>query len=181
MGKVIFSHPAWARLRSRLGERGKRDWPTRCSKKSDVGLGMADFGREPSQEYWRPASSAGKTFPSLTQARGNEALCECGTPYAIGARFCHFCGQSRAGNQQTRNPLKGWLDLNTIRTQFGLSTASMVLVLAAAIFVLATLMTGLVYNTSTLAEWQAVQTWRIEWLLATLAALVAAALFKTKT
>jgi hypothetical protein len=42
------------------------------------------------------------------------------------------------------------------------------------------MMTGLIYSTSTLAEWQAVQTWRIEWLLATGVALLAAMLFKSK-
>ena len=73
-----------------------------------------------------------------------------------------------------------WFDLDAIRTQFGLSTASLVFVLAAAIFLLATVMTGLIYSTSTLAEWQAVQTWRIEWLLATAVALLGAILFKNR-
>ena len=73
-----------------------------------------------------------------------------------------------------------WFDLDVIRTQSGLSTVSLVFVLAAAIFLLATVMTGLIYNTSTLAEWQAVQTWRVEWLLATVVALLAAILFKSK-
>jgi len=73
-----------------------------------------------------------------------------------------------------------WLDLDAIRTEFGLSTISLVFVLAAAMFLLATAMTGLIYKTSTLAEWQAVQTWRIEWLLATVVALLAAMLFKSK-
>jgi formate/nitrite transporter FocA (FNT family) len=45
---------------------------------------------------------------------------------------------------------------------------------------LATVLTGLIYNTSTIAEWQAVQTWRVEWLLATIGALLAALLFKAK-
>jgi hypothetical protein len=145
-------------------------------------MGMADMKRESAEEYWRPAPSAGNPFPTYgPQKHGNEASCAlCGTPYAIGARFCHFCGLSREGVQAKRNPIKNRLDLNAIRTQYGLSTASLVLVLAAAIFMIATMMTGLVYNTATLAEWQAVQTWRIEWLLATVAALLAAMLFKTK-
>ncbi len=73
-----------------------------------------------------------------------------------------------------------WFDLDVIRTQSGLSTVSLIFVLAATIFLLATVMTGLIYNTSTLAEWQAVQTWRVEWLLATVVALLAAILFKSK-
>jgi hypothetical protein len=110
----------------------------------------------------------------------NDALCACGTPYSIGARFCHFCGLSREGEAEERKTIKHWLDLDTIKTRFGLSTASLVFMLAAVIFLLAAVITGLVYNTSTLADWQAVQIWRIEWLLAAVAALVTATLFKTK-
>ncbi len=144
---------------------------------------MADMKREASQEYWRPAPSAGNPFSTLgSKARENEACCSvCSTPYATGARFCHFCGLSRESSNERRNPIKHWLDLDAIRNRFGLSNASLVLVLAAAIFMIATMMTGLVYNTSTLAEWQAVQTWRIEWLLATVVALLTAMLFKAKT
>jgi hypothetical protein len=143
-----------------------------------------EMNRESSEEYWHPAPSiAGKVFATHGfRARLDEASCAlCNTPYAIGARFCHFCGLSREGSQEKRNPLKHWLDIGAIRTRFGLPTASLVLVLAAILFAIATVMTGLVYNTSTLAEWQAVQTWRIEWLLATVAALLAAMLFKTKS
>lgn len=140
---------------------------------------MADMKRESSEEYWRPAPSASNVFPTHS-AQADEASCVlCGTPYATGARFCHFCGLSREGTQEKRNPVKNSLDLSAMRTRLGLSTTSLVFVLAAAIFAIATVMVGLVYNTATLAEWQAVQTWRIEWLLATVAALLAAMLFKT--
>ncbi len=141
---------------------------------------MADITRGPSQEFWRPAPTAGSPFRAAPTP-GNETRCAiCGTPYAIGAHFCHTCGLNREDALEKQNPLKDWLDLDAMRTRLGLSTASLVCVLAAAIFILATAMTGLVYNTSTLAEWQAVQTWRIEWLLATVAALLAAMLFKAK-
>jgi hypothetical protein len=142
---------------------------------------MPDITRGPLQEYWRPAPSVGNTFQTRGPQTRNEAFCPiCGTPYAIGARFCHTCGLSREGALEKRNPVKDWFDLDTLRTQLGISTASLIFVLAATIFILATVMTGLVYNTSTIAEWQAVQTWRIEWLLATVAALLLAMLFKTK-
>jgi len=51
-------------------------------------------------------------------------------------------------------------------------------VLLATLFMLATVMTGLIYDTSTIAEWQAVQTWKVEWLLAAIATLLGAMLFK---
>jgi hypothetical protein len=37
---------------------------------------------------------------------------------------------------------------------------------------------GVIYRTDTLLDWQAVQIWRVEWLLAALAALLAGLLLK---
>jgi hypothetical protein len=143
---------------------------------------MADHTRELSQEYWRPAPTPGNDFQTHGfQPQGNPAFCAvCGTQYAGGARFCHLCGLGREDDlrAEKRGLVMDWLDLDHIREQTGLSTISLVLVLAAAVFILASVMTGLVYSTSTIAEWQAVQTWKVEWLLATVVALLAAMLFK---
>ncbi|HVJ04345.1 MAG TPA: hypothetical protein VM578_01595 [Candidatus Saccharimonadales bacterium] len=145
---------------------------------------MADLSKEMSQEYWRPAPTPGKQFQSHGfKTQGNEAFCAtCGTKYAAGARYCHVCGLGREDDlhAEKHSPLMDWLDFGRIQKESGLSSVSLVLVLAAAIFMLATMMTGLVYNTTTLADWQAVQTWRIEWLLATVVALLGAMLFKSK-
>jgi hypothetical protein len=72
------------------------------------------------------------------------------------------------------------MELESICERTGLSTASLALTVLAGICMLAGIMTGLVYNTATLADWQAVQIWRIEWLLATVAALLGAILFKKR-
>ena len=162
--------------------RGNRVWPTTCTSKLEWEMGMADFTRELSQEYWRPSQpSGGQQHGFHTQG---EAFCNvCGTPYAAGARFCHLCGLGRDEDlhAEKTNQLLEWMDIGAIRMQFGLSNVSMVFLLAATIFMLATVLTGLVYNTSTVAEWQAVQAWRVEWLLATVVALLAAMLFKKQS
>lgn len=146
---------------------------------------MAEVSKGLSQEYWRPAPTPGNQFPMHSfQAQGSEGFCTiCGTSYAPGARFCHLCGLAREDDlrAKAKSPIMDWLYFERIREQTGLSALSLVLVLVAAVFMLATIMTGLVYSTSTIAQWQAVQTWRIEWLLATLAALIAAMLFKAKS
>ncbi len=143
---------------------------------------MGDSSKEMSQEYWRPAPTLGKQFHAQGfQAQGVEAFCAiCGTKYAAGARFCHVCGLGREDDIHAakHSAWMDWMDFARIRKVSGLSTVSLILVLAAAIFMMATLMTGLVYNTATIADWQAVQTWRIEWLLATVVALLGAMLFK---
>jgi len=143
---------------------------------------MAEFLRPLSEEYWRPPAGEAHQrygFPS----QGNDAFCAiCGAPYVAGAVFCHLCGSGRDGDSQDRkpNPVNSWFDLASLRTQFELSRVSLACALGAVIFLLAALLTGMVYNTSTLAEWQAVQCLRIEWLLAAVVALVAAMLFRTK-
>ena len=145
---------------------------------------MPEFTRELSHDYWRPAPSAGNQFQTHGfQTQAKEAFCAaCGTPYAAGAHFCHLCGLRREADlrPQRWNPMIDTFDIEAFRARFELSRASLVFMLAAVLFLLATLMTGLIYNTSTLAEWQAVQSWRIEWLLATIVALLAAILFKSK-
>jgi hypothetical protein len=144
---------------------------------------MAEFSRELSKEYWRPAPSAGSLQSHIYQTQSHEAFCSiCGTPYAAGARYCHLCGTGREEDlrfEETTHFMDR-LDFEVLRTQFGLSIWSLVFLLAASVCLLATLMTGAIHNTTSAAGWQAVQSLRIEWLLATLASLLAANLFKTR-
>jgi len=144
---------------------------------------MAEFSRDSSEGYWRPASAAGASFDrhGLQTADTPTQFCTiCAAPYSLGARFCSQCGLNREAvpHKAKWNLLSEWVDLDGIRERTGLSAISLVLAVLACICMLATIMTGLLYNTATLAEWQAVQTWRIEWLLASVASLLGALLFK---
>jgi hypothetical protein len=146
---------------------------------------MAEFRRGTSEEYWRPATASAAAFERQgLQTVGTTELCSiCGTPYPAGARFCNQCGLNRqtpppASHKLKWNPLGDWLDLDGVRELTGLPAISLGLAALAVICMLATIMTGLLYTTATLAEWQAVQTWRIEWLLASVASLLGAILFK---
>ena len=138
---------------------------------------MSETARQVSQEYWRPAQPPQTQYSELPA----EAHCgSCGTQLAPGARFCHVCGNEREPDTRVRfrGGLVRFLHFEGIRQNIGLPIASTVLLFVAAAFVLATLLTGFIYRAETMAEWQAVQTWRIEWMLAALVALVAAVLLK---
>ncbi len=143
---------------------------------------MAEYTRQTAEEYWRPAPVAGGSFErhGLHATTGTVACTICGTPFLAGARFCHLCGTSRetVPHKMKWSLLGDWMDLEGIRERTGLSAISLVLAGGAVLCLVATIMTGLVYSTTSLAEWQAVQTWRIEWLLAAVAALLGALLFK---
>jgi branched-subunit amino acid transport protein len=62
--------------------------------------------------------------------------------------------------------------------RFGLSIASVVFLVIGVVCALSALLTGLVYRQDTWEYWQAVHTWRIEWLLAAVVAMLAAILLK---
>jgi|SRR4051812_11607143 len=142
---------------------------------------MSDTAREISQEYWRPAQQQVRTDYQVASVI---PYCNmCGTQYAAGARFCHVCGENREPELHggAANRIAQALDFASIRESLGMSTTSLVLVALAAGCILGALLTGLVYGANTLVEWQAVQTWRMEWMMAATVMLVAAILFKGST
>jgi hypothetical protein len=132
-----------------------------------------------SQEYWRPASPsaarAAQPFPAPSTCP------DCGVEYAFGARFCYVCGSERGPRViPRRQPLTftDIFDLTVIRDRLELSPASLLFLLAGMVCLFAAIGVGFIYKTETLAEWQAVQWWRTEWLLGTAATLLAGMLLK---
>jgi len=138
---------------------------------------MSEVARNISQEYWRPAQPP----RTMMNAPVSEAVCtNCGTEYALGARFCHVCGADREP-QMGLGRSTGFtrmMDFDQIREKLGMSSASLVLLVVGCACVLAALLTGVIYTANTVLDWQAVQVWRIEWMLAALVAFVAAILLK---
>lgn len=131
-----------------------------------------------SKEYWRPANpNVARLFDPDSQS----ACWRCGAQYHPGAHFCHVCGYGRepessiptrpnemqASSTGRRSPFLLWLPW----------TSFVCFVLAVGCLVGAALM-GAIYRTDTLVDWQAIQIWRIEWLLAAIAALIAGLLLK---
>ena len=141
---------------------------------------MASPAGTSSQEYWRPSNpEVARVIPSV---RG---ICwRCGMDYAPGARYCHFCGGAREAlnaepmRDADKSPQPG--EFENLLGRLGLSLPSMVFLVIGLVCALAALLTGAVYKQDTLVDWQAVQMWRIEWLLAAAVFLLAGILLKTK-
>jgi len=144
---------------------------------------MSEVLQNASQEFWRPpALRSEPAVPSLA-----EACDHCETEFIVGAHFCHVCGAARLSKVDKLPTHSLWLEcleflraleLYRLKEWFGLSTASFVAFLAGAACVLAAITVGLVYPDQNLADFQAVQLWRIEWLLAALVALAAGILLR---
>ena len=125
-----------------------------------------------SQEYWRPADPEVARAINVTV---KEAFCwNCGTPYSAAAAFCHACGSARNAGPQ----IVPAVERKTNALRFRLPLASLIFFIVAVGCFAAALLTGAIYRTDTLMDWQAVQTWRIEWLLAGCGAMLNAILLK---
>lgn len=134
-------------------------------------------------EFWHPPATQSDAAPATVLV---EACDNCTAEFIAGARFCHVCGASRA--QKADSTAEHYwtqgleflraLEFHRVKEWFGLPTASLVAFLIGVGCVLAALTVGIFYSVDNLADFQAVQLWRIQWLLAAIGAFVVAVLLR---
>jgi hypothetical protein len=135
------------------------------------------------QEFWKPMVA-----PRLEVAPAGEApttACgHCGGSLAGDSRLCPTCGaDSQASNASLDTSTRWdatWPELAALRRWLGRATSSLVALVLGCACIVAAVITGFVFNATTLVDWQAIQLWRIEWLLAAIAILLAGILLKKK-
>jgi hypothetical protein len=135
---------------------------------------MAGTSHKLNNEYWQPPAPI--PFPLIVSP--GEACPECATESIPGGRFCHVCGARRNAVLPANSDWTRWLDLEFIRKDLGLTTGAVTALVIGAICAIAAMVTGLLYSVNTLGEWQTVQKWRTQWLLAAAAAFLAGLLLK---
>jgi hypothetical protein len=135
---------------------------------------------EERHEFWKPAVAPRQEAAS---AETTDQVCqECGTDFVLGSRFCYVCGADRHANLAANavTGLNAWIDFASLREALGQSNASLVALVMGFACVIAAIVTGFVFTATTLLDWQAVQLWRIEWLLGAVAMFAAGFLLKKK-
>lgn len=169
------------------------------------GFEMSEVADQTQQEFWRPPVAEVAGAPAASVLSTTAAACaRCGAEFMIGSRFCHACGTQRlepspfeisAFLQRQMTWLRtaksdlikgnfevpGWLrylHFHEIKRWIGLPTAAFVAFMVGLGCVAGAIGVGLVYKASNMAEFQAVQLWRIEWLLAATASFVAGILLR---
>jgi len=127
----------------------------------------------------------------------------CGAQFVPDSFYCHVCGSGRQAILEPESAFRfpAWLQLATravarlashsigslgsrlalLRDALGQTNASLATLIAGSFCLLAALFTGLFFNATTLLDWQAVQLWRIEWLLAAIALMIAGVLLKKQS
>jgi len=114
-----------------------------------------------------------------------EACSRCATEFMVGAKFCHACGADRPLQPQFADgPWTHWfefpkiLEFQSLRESLGLSAPSLVAFFAGLGCILAAIAVGLIYTAQSVADFQAIQLWRIQWLMGAVVAFAAGILLK---
>jgi hypothetical protein len=136
--------------------------------------------RSTPQEYWRPANPNVARLIELSAKR--EACWRCGVDYSSDARFCHACGSvrdpERLSSEQSKPNAPALLRFKSASWRRKLSVAAVVLFLAGAVCLAGAALIGTIFQADTMPAWEAIQAWRIEWLLAASASFLAGILLK---
>jgi len=135
---------------------------------------MADAVNQVHQEFWRPP------VPEITASPERSETCdECGTEFIVGSRFCHSCGASRPKLSAARTiEIPGLTELAALGKRLGLTTPSLAAFLFGIFCMVGAVAVSVIFTAKTALDWQAIQLWRIEWLLAAIAAFGAGCLLK---
>ncbi|MCU1299019.1 MAG: hypothetical protein JWO91_3297 [Acidobacteriaceae bacterium] len=147
---------------------------------------MSEVVPEVQHEFWRPPvtrAKAADSAPSMVVA-----CPQCNTEFMVGSRFCYLCGSARkeanklAGAHSQSHPLGFMraLMFQNVKQSLGLSLASMIALLVGIGCIVASILVGLVHSIQNPQDFQAVQLWRMEWLVGAVAAFVAGILLKVK-
>ena len=156
---------------------------------------MSEVVHNAEREFWQPpVAAAPMAIETVVQPAMVEACDNCETEFIPGSRFCHACGAERA-ERSTKNEFATWmraafawvrhLEFHNIerwivntREWLGLPTAALVSFAIGLFCVAGAMLVGLIFTVQTTLDWQAVQVWRIEWLLGATASFLAGILLK---
>lgn len=135
---------------------------------------MAEVVNPAHHDFWRPP------VPEVAAVQERSETCdECGTEFIVGSRFCHSCGASRPELSATRTiEIPGLTELAALGKRFGLTTPALAAFLFGMLCMVGAVAVGIIFAARTALDWQAIQLWRIEWLLAAIAAFGAGCLLK---
>lgn len=134
---------------------------------------MAEVANPARHEFWRPPA------PEKVVGQERSETCEeCRTEFIVSSRYCHCCGASRPLGTTQEAEIPGLTEFTALGKRLGLATPSLIAFLFGSLCLLATLSVGILFTARTPLDWQAVQLWRIEWLLAGIAGFAAGLLLK---
>lgn len=132
------------------------------------------------QEFWKPIVVHPKV--EVSELATSVSCSRCSGGLLAGARFCPHCGaESRSSVvEQSQSDITAMVSelLSFWRNAPAQTIASRSALVAGGVCIVAAAVTSLFFKATNLVDWQAVQLWRIEWLLAAIAIFLAGILLK---
>lgn len=137
---------------------------------------MSEAANQIQHDFWRPPIPASTT---VATAERSSACRHCGTEFIVSSLYCHACGAKRPDLNAARTlEIPGRAELASLGERLGLTMPAVAAFLLGMLCLLGALAVSVFFSARTALDWQAIQLWRIEWLLAAVAAFVAGCLFK---
>jgi hypothetical protein len=130
------------------------------------------------QEFWSPPTRPMSRTASPAQL-SSEVCPRCATEFVVGSRFCHVCGKEREAQPEINSTGPGrFLDISYLRGSLGLSVGALIAFVIGLVCVIIAALVSAMYTATTTLDWQAIQIWRIQWLLAAVVAFLGGLLLK---
>jgi len=141
---------------------------------------MAEVVDQAQHDFWRPPMATAEAVSNRERSDERSAACHrCGTEFIVGSLFCHTCGTSRPDLNAARTlEVPGLAELSALGKLLGLAKPAFIAFLVGVFCVVGAMAVSVFLSVRTALDWQAIQMWRIEWLLAAVAAFVAGCLLK---
>ena len=139
-------------------------------------------------EHWEadaPAGSGSGAHAAVAEAEPavRHDLCgHCGAEFVVDSPFCRMCGRAKDETPTAQENKTLWraVDFSQLRRSLGLSIGAMICFILGVACVGAAIATGFIYTANTLVDWQAIQAWRCEWLIAAGVAFVCGILLNNR-
>jgi hypothetical protein len=139
---------------------------------------MASAADQVQHEFWR-APTPNPTSEPVAHRERSAACYRCGTEFIVSSLYCHACGARRPDLSATRAlEIPGLAELVALGERLGLTTPALIAFLFGVLCIVGAMAVSVFFSARTVLDWQAIQLWRIEWLLAAVAAFVAGCLLK---
>lgn len=136
---------------------------------------MAEAADRVQHEFWRPPMASAATANGSDRSEA----CRCGTEFIVSSLYCHACGAKRPDLSTARIlEIPGLAEIVSLAERLSLSTPALVAFLLGLFCLLGAFSVSVFFSARTALDWQAIQLWRIEWLLGAVAAFVAGCLLK---
>ncbi len=142
---------------------------------------MSEAIPDSQNDFWRPPLAAMQPVPIIIPAVSAalvEACDRCESEFMVGARFCYVCGAVRRTQTLSSPNWTRYLEFNHITRTLNLPFASLIAFLAGLACLFAAAFVGMVHAIQSVSDSQAIQLWRMQWLLAAIAFFVAGILLK---